>query len=187
MSAGRCRRPESKGGCTPRHPGVAATLLAAAALAGCAGLGDGPRVSSGGTSNQLIYSVGGMSFPAPAAWQARGDPRKVRVEAPDGAARIEAEWVKARFADQQECLDQASRSLERGSGGLQNVRRHTTTLDRKTGVAQEAEARGWHGWAWAVCDGTTQYRLFFTGRSPLTKEAFAAYKELQRTTIKGAP
>ena len=33
-------------------------------------------------------------------------------------------------------------------------------------IAQEADQGGWHGWAWATCDGGEQYRVFLAGRSP---------------------
>jgi hypothetical protein len=47
------------------------------------------------------------------------------------------------------------------------VRRHGTTVAGKPAVTQEADAAGWHGWAWAICSGPVQYRLLFQGRSPI--------------------
>ncbi len=59
------------------------------------------------------------------------------------------------------------------------MRRHLTSLAGRRAVAQEADRGGWHGWAWAVCDGGRQYRLFFTGVSPVSGEALAALTALQ--------
>jgi hypothetical protein len=119
----------------------------------------------------LLYTVGRLTFEAPAGWEARGDPRHVLLLGPRGDARVDAQVADRAFRDEAECLAAAEDALARGAARLTNVRRHPTTFAGHKAWVQEADQQGWHGWAWAVCDGGEQHRVFFTGRSPLGEEA----------------
>jgi hypothetical protein len=134
----------------------------------------GPVSRAAGDEGMLLYTVGRFTFEAPAGWEARGDDRRVLLLSPRNDARIEAQVGERTYKDDAACLAQAEQSLGRGAQRLGNVRRHPTTLAGKKAVVQEADQQGWHGWAWAVCDGGEQYRIFFTGRSPLGEEALRA-------------
>jgi len=158
------------------------------ALAGCNLIQEraqeqGPQSRPAGDEGMLMFTVGRLSFEAPAAWPARGDPRRVLLVSPQNDARIDAQVSERRFKDDGECLAQAEDSLARGSGKLTNVRRHPTTLAGRKAVVQEADQDGWHGWAWAVCDGGEQYRIFFTGRSPLGEESLRASRLLSSSAV----
>jgi hypothetical protein len=158
------------------------------ALAGCNLIQEraqeqGPQSRPAGDEGMLMFTVGRLSFEAPAAWPARGDPRRVLLVSPQNDARIDAQVSERRFKDDGECLAQAEDSLARGSGKLINVRRHPTTLAGRKAVVQEADQDGWHGWAWAVCDGGEQYRIFFTGRSPLGEESLRASRLLSSSAV----
>jgi hypothetical protein len=155
-----------------------ALALGLAALPGCGGLGTllGPPPESGPGSRAgwLAYRVDGLRFEAPAGWSASGDARRVTLEA-DGL-KLEAWAVEGRFADARACLAAAEEALARGAERLTRVRRHTSALAGRNAVAQEADAGGWPGWAYGVCDGPLQYRLFFTGRSPIPAEVLEAWR-----------
>jgi hypothetical protein len=138
----------------------------------------GPQSRPAGDEGMLLYTVGRFSFEAPAAWEARGDPRRLLIVSPGSDARIDAQLTERTFPGEAQCLAAAEESLARGSGRLTNVRRHPTTLAGRKAVVQEADQDGWHGWAWAVCDGGEQYRVFFTGRSPLQEESVRAARLL---------
>ena len=144
-----------------------------AALASCSIVHEraaepGPVSRPGGEDGVLLYTVGRLSFAAPAGWQARGDPRRVFLASPKGDARIDAQLGEKTFPDDKACLAQADDALAKGQSKLANARRHPTTVAGRRAVVQEADdPRGWHGWAWALCDGGEQYRIFFTGRSPI--------------------
>jgi hypothetical protein len=156
--------------------------LCALALAGCSivhqrAQPEGPQVRPG-REGMLTYTVGRLSFEAPVEWEARGDPLRVTVLRDGEAARIDAQRVDRTFRNDAQCLEQAERSLARGSGRFTNVRRHPTTLAGRKAVVQEADQPGWHGWAWALCDRGEQYRVSFTGRSPLDEEALRVVRAL---------
>jgi hypothetical protein len=161
--------------------GPAALALAAVlalALAGCAGvgslLGQPPASSPGQKAGWLAYQVEGLRLEAPAGWTASGGAQRVTLEA-DGL-KLEAWVVDGRFDDATACLAAAEESLARGAERLSRVRRHNSTLAGRNAVMQEADAGGWHGWAYGVCDGPVQYRLFFTGRSPIPAELLEAWR-----------
>jgi len=126
----------------------------------------------------VIYQVGRLSFEAPRAWEASGGPAAVHAESSDGRAFLDVRWLERRFAGERECLAQADESLAQGAADLANVRRHATSLAGRRAVAQEADRGDWHGWAYALCDGGTQYRIFLTGVSPVSGEALAALRAL---------
>jgi hypothetical protein len=161
-----------------------APLLAGLALAGCGGLrggllpGPALEPEPAGQAGWVAWRVEGLRLEAPAAWAASGDARKLTLAA-DGL-RLEAWVVDGRFADGKACLAAAEEALQRGEERLTRVRRHASTLAGRPAVAQEADAGGWHGWAYAACDGAVQYRLFFTGRSPIPAEALEAWREVVR-------
>ncbi len=162
--------------------------LAALALAGCTIVHEraqpgGPQSRPGGDEGMLLYSVGRLSFEAPAAWEARGDPRHVVIVSGGEEARIDAQLMEKAYPDDAQCLVQAEEALVRGGGKLTNVRRHPTTLAGRKAIVQEADQGGWHGWAWAVCDRGEQYRIFFTGRSPLNEEAVRVVRLLGSSAI----
>jgi hypothetical protein len=147
----------------------------------------GPVSRPAGDEGMLTYTVGRLSFSAPAGWQARGDPRKVLLVSPENDARIDAAVAERAFPDDAACLKQAEEALVKGEGKLQNVRRHGTTVAGRRAVVQEADdPQGWHGWAWAFCDGGEQYRVFFTGRSPLRDEALRAARLVPSSAVLAA-
>jgi len=148
-------------------------LAALAALAGCARVATRPAATEGAS----VYTVGALSFEAPTAWQATGDERHVKIVAPGDDATIEAS-AHADAGSEAECLSGAEAALDRGAAGLSAVQRHPSTLAGRKAVEQEADRGGWHGWAWATCDGGVQYRLWFAGRSPLSREMLDAQKRL---------
>lgn len=181
---------------TPRARGRAgerAAVALALVLAGCTLFHEraqerGPVSRPAGDEGMLLYTVGRLTFEAPAAWQARGDERHALLVSVRDDARIDALVADRTFKDDAECLAQADQALARGAEKLQNVRRHPTTLAGKKALVQEADQQGWHGWAWAVCDGGEQYRVFFTGRSPLGEEALRASRLIpSSSTLAGRP
>jgi hypothetical protein len=158
---------------------AAALALLLLAAAGCAGLkaavAPAPEATPGARPGWLGWRVGGLQFEAPEAWTPSGDARRLGLDAA-GAARLEAWVVEERFADGKACLAGAEEALARGEAQLSRVRRHATTLAGRPAVVQEADAGGWHGWAYAVCQGGEQHRLFFTGRSPIPGELLEAWR-----------
>jgi hypothetical protein len=120
-----------------------------------------------------------MALDLPEEWGARGDGRHLSAESPDGRARVMAEQPDRPFSAEAECLARAEQSLARGAAELERSRRHPTRLGGRPALVQEADQRGWHGWAWAVCDRGQQYRLSFFAVSPMTPEAFAAQRGIE--------
>jgi hypothetical protein len=167
---------------------LALALPAALTVAGCAGLrsltAGPPRAGPAERPGWRVYTVGTLSLEAPATWSASGDPGKVTLDA-GGEARLDAWQVEVRYADAKACLAAAEEALARGEVALARVRRHATTLAGRPAVVQEADAGGWHGWAYAVCDGGLQHRLFFTGRSPIPGALLEAWREVVRTARLG--
>ena len=163
----------------------AARLARLAALAlpllasGCAGLraavAPPPQGAPTGRADWLAWGVGALRFEAPAGWVAAGGARRLELRAGD-AARLEAQVVEEHFADGKACLAAAEEALARGEAQLARVRRHATTLAGRPALMQEADAGGWHGWAYAVCQGAEQHRLSFTGRSPISGELLEAWR-----------
>jgi hypothetical protein len=134
------------------------------------------------------YRVGGLTLELPEDWSAKGDAVRLTAVSPDGLAKVEAERVERTFASGAECLSRAERSLSRGAAELERARHHPTRLGDRAAVALEADLRGWHGWAWAACDGREQYRLSFFGASPMTPEAVSAQRGLEASVrFEGRP
>jgi len=142
--------------------GAAAALLAGA----CARVTPVSRPTPDGAGR--IYSVAELEFQAPADWRADGSPREVKLASPAGA-----------------CLSRAEDSLARGAGTLDAVRRHASSFAGKKAVSQEADQGGWHGWAWAVCDRGEQYRVWFSGRTPVSRETIDVQRRLVATARMG--
>lgn len=162
-----------------RLPARAALATAFLALGACATTLEpaGKPVSRpSGDEGMVVYLVGRLAFTAPAGWAAAGDSSRVRLDAPRGDARLEASLVQRGFADEKECLADAEAVLSRADASFTNVRRHPTTFAGRRGVAQEADQGPWHGWAWAFCDGPRQYRVWFTGLSPVGRDAMEAQR-----------
>lgn len=143
----------------------------------------GPQSRPSGDEGMLQFTVGRLSFEGPAAWQATGDPHHVLLVSAAGDGRVDAQLGERTFKTDAECLAQAEQALVRGAARLTNLRRHPTTLAGRKAVVQEADQVGWHGWAWAVCDGGEQYRLFFTGRSPVSEESLRAVRLLSSSAV----
>jgi hypothetical protein len=163
--------------------GAAALAMALLGAAGCASLRGlvepSPAAIPAGRDGWVAYEVGALRVEAPAAWSAAGGGRRVTLEAGD-EARLEAAEVEERFADRAACLAAAEESLQRGEARLSRVRRHPTTLAGQPALVQEADSGGWHGWAYAACRGPVQYRLSFSGRSPIRPELLEAWRDVVR-------
>lgn len=175
-----------------RRAAVLSAAATAAALAGCASMHrafePAPASRPSADEGMLVYTVGRLSFEAPADWSARGDSRKVTFSPGDGMARLEAEVVDRSYRDETACLAGAEDALGKGSAGLVNARRHPTTVAGRRAITQEADRAGWHGWAYAVCDGPVQYRIFLAGVSPLRPETLRAQRLLVASAqIGGSP
>jgi hypothetical protein len=161
--------------------------LVAAASAGCGTLihqrVGGPELAPrpGAAPGGALYQVGRLAFEAPATWAARGDALRVAAVHPAEQGRIEVQQVEGAFADEADCLARAAETLQRGAAGAVNVRQHPTTFAGRKGVALEGDQGPWHGWAWAVCDGGTQYRVSFFALSPPSEEVMAAWSGLTRS------
>ena len=156
---------------------VRGLAAAAVALAACA-LFRPPEGRPSGRAGWLVYQVGALAFEAPEGWRASGDARRVTLEAPDEGARLVVSAVEERFRDEKACLSAAEEELRRGEGALTRVRRHATTLGGRRAVAQEADQGPWHGWAYGLCDGGAQYRIFLVGLSPVRPEVLEVQRAL---------
>jgi hypothetical protein len=111
----------------------------------------------------------------------------VRLSAPGGDALLEvkATAVAGTAAD---CLAGAGEALDRGATSLSGVRRHASTFAGRKAIAQEADQGGWHGWAWATCDRGEQYRVFLSGRAPVSRDTIEMQRRLVSTArLGGAP
>ncbi len=163
--------------------------VAVALLSGCASIrnavGPPPRGVPSGRPGWLVYPVGALRFEAPEAWRPSGTPRHLELEAPDGAARLEVSTPDAPYADEKTCLAAADGVMKRGADALEHVRRHPTRFANVSAITAEGDQGGWHVWAFAACDGGTQYQVFFTARSPAAAAALEAYQTLVRTAKVG--
>ena len=168
---------------------LALALLGACGLTHERAADEGPQARPSATEGFTVYTVGRLSFEAPASWRATGSARQVLLVSPADDARIDVQQVEgAPQASDEACLARAQEALTRGAARLENVRRHATTLAGRRAVVQEADQQGWHGWAWAVCDRGEQYRLFFTGRSPVPADGVRAVRRLSSSAVlAGAP
>jgi len=157
---------------------VAGALLAAS----CVRVGPVSRPTPDGSAR--VYSVAGLDFEVPGSWRASGDPRKVKLTSPGGDALVEAR-ATAVAGPADRCLEGAEEALERGAASLSDVRRHASTFAGRKAVVQEADQGGWHGWAWATCDRGEQYRVFLSGRTPVSREIIEVQRRLLATARLG--
>jgi hypothetical protein len=163
--------------------------VALVALSGCASIrnavGPPPRGAPSGRPGWLVYPVGALRFEAPESWRPSGTPRHLELESPDGAARVEVSMAEAPYADEKACLAAAENVMKRGAEGLERVRRHATRFANVSAITAEGDQGGWHVWAYAACDGGTQYQVFFTARSPAGPAVLEAYQTLVKTARVG--
>jgi hypothetical protein len=176
---------------TRRSGGIARATAAAALLlgaSGCAFFRDivepAPKGSPAGREGWLVYPVAELRFEAPASWTPAGSSRHLRLHAPDGGARLEVSTSDEPFADEKACLADAEERMKK-TGGLERVRRHATKFAGVPAQTLEGDQGGWHVWAWAACDGGTQYQVFFTARSPAPPDVLEAHKTLVSTARVG--
>jgi hypothetical protein len=160
-------------------------LVLALTLSGCAALrgvvSPPPPGSPSAKPGWLVYQVEELRLEAPEAWRASGDAKHLRLDAPDGGARLEVSTPGDALADEKACLASAEQAMDRASS-LERVRRHPTTFAGARGFAVEGDTGGWHVWAWAACDGGRQYQVFFTARTPAPPTVL----EVQRALATGA-
>jgi hypothetical protein len=159
----------------------AALLGAQLFLSGCATLREAfqppPQGAPSGRDGWLVYTVGAMRLEAPAGWTPSGTSRHLALAAPDGAARLEVSTPDAPFPTPQACLAAAEDVMKRGDA-LERVRRHPTTFAGARALTLEGDQGGWHVWAWAACDGATQYQVFFTAKTPAPAPVLEAHRTL---------
>jgi len=169
---------------SPR-PGRLALLGALAFLSGCLTVRDAfapaPVGLSSGREGWLRYEIRELRFEAPAAWRAAGGVRRISLESPDGLARLEISHPETDFSGEKWCLAAAEEKLRQQEGTLARARRHPTRFAGRSAHALEADQGSWHVWAWVVCDGGVQYRVFFAAATPATREALEAYRSLVQT------
>ncbi len=161
---------------------AAAVGLGAALLPACARVAPVSRPSPDGQAR--VYEVAALRFEAPGDWRAEGDPRKVKLTSPAGDGVVEARAIEA-SGPPAACLARAEESLSRGAVGLDGVRRHPSSFAGQKAVAQEADARGWHGWAWAMCAGGEQYRVSVSGKAPVSREVVDVQRRVVATAHLG--
>jgi hypothetical protein len=159
---------------------AAVLALALAGASGCAFFRDviepAPKGAPSGREGWLVYPVAALRFEAPAAWTPAGSGRHLRLHAPDGAARLEVSTAEDPFPDEKACLAAAEESMRKPR--LERVRRHATRFAGVPAHTLEGDQGGWHVWAWAACDGGTQYQIFFTAKSPAPAEVLEAHRTL---------
>jgi hypothetical protein len=159
-----------------------AVVAAALLLVSCARVGPVSRPTPDGSAR--IYSVASLELEVPSGWRAEGDSRKVKAASPGGEAILEATATSV-AGPAVRCLEGAEEALVRGASSLTGVRRHATTFAGRKAVAQEADQGGWHGWAWATCDRGEQYRVFLSGRAPISRETIEVQRRLAATARMG--
>jgi len=150
----------------------ALALLLVVATAACGRLRGVPSARAGWSG----FRAGALSFELPEEWIVRGDSTRLRAEPSGGMAQLRVERVERPFRSEAECLAQAEQSLARGAAGLERSRRHPTRLGGRPAVVQEGDSGAWHGWAWAACDKSQQYRVSFLAISPMAQPLFAAQR-----------
>jgi hypothetical protein len=131
-----------------------------------------------------VYEVAALRFEAPGDWRAEGNSRRVKLTSPGAEGVIEARAV-ATPGPASACLALAEEALARGEGALTAVRRHPSSFAGRPAVAQEADGSGWHGWAWATCDGGEQYRVSVAGRAPVPREIVDVQRRVVSTARLG--
>jgi len=172
-----------------RSLALAAAVLAALTASGCASvrraLEGPPSPEPTAREGWVAYRVADLRVEAPAAWRASGDSRALTLDEPGEKGRLVVSVAETPFEDVKACLAAAEASLEKGAAGLERVRRFPSKLAGRPAVAQEADQGAWHGWAWAVCDGGIQYRIFFTAVSTAPAEVMEVHKALLGARLVG--
>lgn len=164
----------------------AAAMLALAA-SGCASIVSlPPPAEPSAREGWVAYRVADLVVEAPAAWEASGAARSLRLEEPEGRARLEVGVRDEPYPDEKACLAGGEEALRRGEAGLQRLRRHPSKLAGRPAVAQEADLGPWHGWAFAVCDGGVLYRIFFTAVNTAPPEVLDVHRALLAARMGGA-
>jgi hypothetical protein len=163
-----------------------ALALAVLAVSGCATFRDAlappPPAKPSGRAGWVAYALRDLTVEVPQTWAASGGERKMTLAAPDGKATLEVSYPGQGFPDERACLAAADEKLAQQQGTLARARRHPTRIAGRSGHALEGDQGGWHVWAWAVCDGGVQYRVFFTAASPASPEAI----EVSRAVVSSA-
>jgi hypothetical protein len=158
---------------------LAAALLAAAACAGVREVfAPAPVGRPSGRQGWLVYELRDLRFEAPATWRPSGGQARVALEEPDGRARLEVTHRDETFPDERACLADAAERLRQQASAFERSRFHATRFAGHPAQTLEGDQGGWHVWAFAVCDGGLQYRVFFTGATPASQEALDAYRSL---------
>jgi hypothetical protein len=153
--------------------------LLALGTTGCASLlSRPPPAEPSAREGWVSYRVAELRLEAPAAWRPSGGANNLRLEEPEGQARLEVSVRDEPFPDAKACLAGGEESLRRGEAGLLRLRRHPSTLAGLPAVAQEADRGAWHGWAWAACDGGVLYRIFFTAVNSAPPEVLEVHRAL---------
>ena len=174
---------------TRRRPGVrgpAIAFVVLLSLSACRTVREAfappPQGQPTGREGWSAYTVGDLRIEAPAAWRPHGTAERLELESPDGSARLQVRRAEDRLAGEKACLAAAEEALSASEANLSRPRLHPTTVAGRRAMVLEADQgdRG-HGWAWAVCDGGVQYRIFLSGASPLSKDVLEAYRTLLAT------
>lgn len=156
-------------------------LAAVLAVAGCATFRDMFAPTPVGKPSRvgwLEYELRDLRFEAPADWGPAGGERRIALQARDGKARLEITYREDEFRDEKACLADAGERLNQQAGSFERARCHPTRFGGRPAQTLEGDQGGWHVWAFAVCDGAVQYRVFFTAASPASPEALEAYRTL---------
>ncbi|HET6437224.1 MAG TPA: hypothetical protein VFG59_04130 [Anaeromyxobacter sp.] len=171
--------PSPRGGARARLtallPAVGLLLCACAGLHGS--LSNAPEGVPSGREGWLRYALAELRFEAPATWTRSGAPHHLRLERPEGDARLEVSSPEVPFADASACLADAEKLMRRGEG-MERVRSHPTRFAGMRALSLEGDQNGWHVWAWVACDGGVQYQVFLTAQSPAPAEAVDEYRAL---------
>ncbi len=169
---------------SPPRAGLTLALLLAS-CAGPSGLRGSPGSLPASRADWRLYSVGGLSFEAPAAWDASGDARRMALLPPEGAARLEAWESGKRGADDASCLADGEAAMKARDAGLERVQRHPSSLGGRKAITQEADQGSNHGWAWVTCIGPAQHWITFTGRSPVSQPLLEEWRSVVQSARLG--
>ncbi len=183
---GSSHRPREAGARARARAWVVAALIGLVALSACRTVREAfqppPKGTPTGREGWLAYDVGGLRIEAPAAWQPHGTTARHELEAPDGSGRLDVRRVDERWPTADACLAAGDQSLAASAERLSRPRRHATTVaGRRALVLEGDQGDQGHGWAWVVCDGGVQYRIFLSGGAPLSKDVLEAYRTLLAT------
>ncbi len=140
-------------------------------------LAPAPEGEPSGKDGWLRYTVGQLRFDAPAGWNGAGGPNHLKLERPDGLARLEVSTPEVPLASAAACMADAEKLMKRGDA-MRRARRHPTRFAGLRALALEGDQGGWHVWAWAACDGGVQYQVFLTARTPAPAEVVEVFRAL---------